>query len=96
MMKMLTLAQDITPTLGREPVIRKMTIKATRPALTDMRFKGDAWIVRDGGVAAVCLGDYALGQVQSTSLDVPSLNRALSQVRLGQARRNHVRRLQRP
>ena len=87
------LTSTFTPMLNREATIRKVTIKTTRPALTDLRFKGDAWIVGGGSAAAVCLGDYALGQVLLTPLDVPSLNRTLSQVRTGQARRNHVRRL---
>ena len=67
---------------------RRTTIRASRPALSDLRFKGDACVT----AAAVCLGDYQLTQVDSTPLDVPALNRAFLQVRLGQARRNHAQR----
>ena len=72
---------------------RRVTLRACRPSLIDLRFKGDPWVVGDERRAAVCLGDYSLGQVHICSLDVPSLNRALLQIRLGQARRNYVRRL---
>jgi hypothetical protein len=43
--------------------------------------------------AVVYLGDYSLGQVDVCAVDVPSLNRALLQVRYGQARRIYWRRL---
>jgi hypothetical protein len=68
-------------------------IKATRPALIDLRFTGDAWLVQRGSYAAVCLGDTVLGQISLLSLDLPSLNRLLGQVRMGQARKNYMRRL---
>jgi hypothetical protein len=67
---------------------RKVVVRATRPALTDLGSRGDAWLVGEGAVAAVCRGDRRLGQLAVTPLDLPSLNRALWQVRLGQARRN--------
>lgn len=70
---------------------RRVVLKACRPALTDLRFKGDAWVVLRGMVAAVCLGDYSLGQVAASPLDLPSLNRTLEHVRTGQARRNFFR-----
>jgi len=70
-------------------------VRAVRPALTDLRFKGDAWVVDHAdGTASVCLGDYALVRIGVLPLDVPSLNRTLHQVRLGQTRREffaHVR-----
>jgi hypothetical protein len=68
-------------------------IKTCRPALIDLRFKGDAWVVLRGNVAAVCLGDYPLGQLAVSPLDLPTLNRTLCQVRMGQARRNYLRRI---
>ncbi|MBY0228283.1 MAG: hypothetical protein K2W96_03270 [Gemmataceae bacterium] len=68
---------------------RRTVIRASRPALSDLRFKGDACVTR----AAVCLGDYQLTQVALTPLDVPAMNRAFLQVRTGQARRNQARRL---
>jgi hypothetical protein len=63
-----------------------------RPALNDLRFKGDACVVPAEDNAAVCLGDYQLTQLALTPLDVPAMNRAFLQVRLGQARRNLSRR----
>jgi hypothetical protein len=80
---------------SRIPSPHRVTLKASRPALTDLRFKGDAWVVGRGHVAAVCLGDYPLGHVAVSPLDLPSLNRTLEQVRTGQARRNHLRRVHR-
>jgi len=61
--------------------------------LIDLRFKGDAWVELRGNKAAVCLGDYPLGQLAASPLDLPSLNRTLFQVRMGQARRNYLRRI---
>ena len=66
----------------------RTALRASRPALSDLRFKGDACVT---GVA-VCLGDYQLTRVDLTPLDVPALNRAFLQVRTGQARRNKARR----
>jgi hypothetical protein len=59
--------------------------------LIDLRFKGDPWVVSHDGVAAVCLGDYPMSHLAALPLDLPSLNRTLQQVRLGQARRNYQR-----
>jgi hypothetical protein len=74
---------------------RRVTIRACRPSLIDLRFKGDPWVVaKEEEQAAVCLGDYSLGKVAVSPLDVPSLNRCLLQVRFGQARRNQSRRNQ--
>ena len=61
--------------------------------MIDLRFKGDPWVVTDGGLAAVCLGDYPMSRVAASPFDLPSLNRTLQQVRLGQARRNYLRRV---
>lgn len=83
------------PLLPRTPSTRRVVLKASRPALIDLRFKGDAWVVARGVIAAVCLGDYPLGHVCVSPLDVPSLNRVLGQVRTGQARRNYMRRVDR-
>ncbi len=69
------------------------TVRAVRPALTDLRFKGDPCVVdnRDGTVS-VCLGDYQLVRIFASPFDVASLNSTLAQVRLGQARRLHEQR----
>jgi hypothetical protein len=86
---MLNLAPS--PTIPNKP--RRVVIRASRPSLIDLRFKGDPWVVGVGLQAAVCLGDYPLGYVAASPLDVPSLNRALLQLRFGQARRNYLRRV---
>ena len=70
-----------------------IALKASRPSLIDLRFKGDAWVVGRGHVASVCLGDYPLGHVAASPFDLPTFNRVLEQVRTGQARRNYIRRL---
>ncbi len=70
---------------------RRIVIRASRPSLIDLRFKGDPWVVDNGSTAAVCLGDYPMAQIAASPFDLPTLNRALAQVRLGQARRNYMR-----
>jgi hypothetical protein len=72
---------------------RRVVIRASRPSLIDLRFKGDPWVVDNGATASVCLGDYPMTQIAASPFDVPTLNRALAQVRLGQARRNYMRQL---
>jgi hypothetical protein len=75
------------------PNPQNRVIRACRPSLVDLRFKGDPWVVARENQAAVCLGDFPMGHVNVSPLDVPSLNRFLMQVRLGQARRNLGRRI---
>jgi hypothetical protein len=65
----------------------RVAVRTTRPAVVDLRFREDAWVVAGEGYATVRLGDYQLGGVAVTSLDVPALNRLFLAVRLGQARR---------
>lgn len=81
--------------LNRAAGIRRVTLKAVRPSLTDLRFKEDTWVVRHGADATVCLGDYPLGYIAVTPLEMPTLNRILGQIRTGQARRNCLRRVRR-
>jgi len=84
----------IPPIVPPTPISRRVTLRACRPSLIDLRFKGDPWVVaREQRQAAVCLGDFSMGQVSVSPLDVPSLNRFLLQVRFGQARRNYSRRM---
>jgi hypothetical protein len=78
--------------LGRSPSSRRVVLRASRPSLIDLRFKGDPWVVEQVGGAAVCLGDYQLTQFTASPFDLPSLNRWLQQLRLGQARRDSHRR----
>jgi hypothetical protein len=79
------------PTTLERPPLRRVAIRTSRPSLIDLRFKGDPWVVTHGLLASVCLGDYPMAHVAASPLDVPSLNRTLQQVRLGQARRNYLR-----
>lgn len=81
------------PLPSRPPGTRRVRLKASRPSLIDLRFRGDAWVVANGTRASVCLGDYSLSQLSVSPIDVPSLNRVLAQLRLGQARRNYLGRL---
>jgi hypothetical protein len=85
---------DIAHAPAERPT-RRVVLRASRPSLIDLRFKGDPWVVSCGALAAVCLGDYPLAHVDASPLDVPSLIRSLLQLRLGQARRNYMRRLRR-
>jgi len=81
------------PAHVQRPPLRRVPIRASRPSLIDLRFKGDPWVVSHGAVAAVCLGDYPMSQIAASPVDLPSLNRTLQQVRLGQARRNYLQRV---
>ena len=65
----------------------RVTVRATRPSIVDLRFREDAWVVEDDGRARVCLGDYSLGGLAVTCFDVPALNSLFGAVRVGQARR---------
>ena len=71
---------------------RRVVIRASRPSLIDLRFKGDPWVVNHGAIAAVFLGDYPMVHIAASPFDLPTLNRTLQQVRHGQARRNYLRR----
>ena len=70
----------------------RVSVRPTRPAVVDLRFREDAWVVADEGQANICLGDYRLGGVAVTSFDVPALNRLFIEVRVGQARRQMAER----
>jgi hypothetical protein len=84
---MLTSSPPASPT-QRSARGLSIRVRAVRPALTDLRFKGDPWVVdHQDGTASLCLGDYALVRIGVLPIDVPSLNRTLHQVRLGQTRR---------
>lgn len=73
--------------LSPRRTMRRIVLKATRPALSDLRFKGEPDVIADGGGAAVRLGRYTLTNVACTALDVASLARTFCGVRTGQARR---------
>jgi hypothetical protein len=78
-----------------DPPPRRVLMRASRPSLVDLRFNGDPWVMAEGSLAAVRLGDYLLVQVAACPLDLPSLASTLMQVRSGQARRNYFRRIRR-
>ena len=73
----------------------RVTVRATRPSIIDLRFREDAWVVEDGDRARVCLGNYSLGGLSVTSFDVPALNTLFGAVSLGQARRQMTERRKR-
>ena len=75
------------PRSPRSPRKVRIAVRSTRPAVVDLRFREDAWVVAGEGRATVRLGDYQLGGLAVTSLDVPALNRLFFAVRVGQARR---------
>jgi hypothetical protein len=71
--------------------MRRVVLRAIRPALNDLRFKGEADVREDGKEAVVCLGGYELTRVAITPLDLPSLSRTFGDIRTGQARQNIAR-----
>ena len=80
---------------ARLPKTGRVSVRATRPAIVDLRFREDAWIVAGEGRARVCLGDYRMCEFAATSLDVPGLNNLFVSVRVGQARRDRHERYRR-
>jgi hypothetical protein len=63
-----------------QPSLR-LQLRCNRPALTDWRFRGDAWIVDQGdGTLAIRLGDYSLTQIAGLPLDLAVLNHILARV----------------
>src|SRR5262245_62918900 len=78
------------------PQPRRTTGRASRPSLIDLRFKGDPWVVaHTDGTASLCLGDYSMLRIGVSPLDLPTLNRTLLALRLGQARRQATRSVRR-
>jgi hypothetical protein len=69
------------------PSPRPTPLRTVRPSLLDLRFCGDAWIVRQGDGAALYLGGFRLVGINALPLDVPSLNRQLQRARLPGGRR---------
>jgi hypothetical protein len=65
-----------------------LSCRTVRPSLLDQRFAGDAWIVSGGqGPLTLCLGTYALVQIQGLPLDLPALNHLLERARTRRPRR---------
>jgi hypothetical protein len=70
--------------LHRLRAARKFTIhiRTVRPSLLDLRFTGDPWVVGEAdGTAALCLDDYRLVGLALSSVDLPSFNQRLFQMR---------------
>jgi hypothetical protein len=69
-----------SPPQRRAEVI--VTIRSVRPSLLDLRFSGDAWVVRPrDGVLVLCLGDSPLAKISALPLDQPSLNAIVDRAR---------------
>lgn len=85
----------VAPPAARSAGNTRRLVKASRPALIDLRFKGDLWVVAHGDTAVVCLGDFPMGELAVSPFDVPALNHVLQAVRLGQARLQYRRQLHR-
>jgi len=68
--------------MGIQPDI----LRTNRPALTDLRFREDVWVLLENDEAHLCLGDFALSMFPICSFDIPSLNRVLHRVRRGTVR----------
>ncbi|MFO0925498.1 MAG: hypothetical protein U0736_00445 [Gemmataceae bacterium] len=81
--------------LTRPAAPYRRVVKASRPAIVDLRFKGDMWVVACEHTATVRLGDFAMGELSVCPFDLPALNHLLFQVRLGQARHQYLQQLQR-
>jgi hypothetical protein len=90
---MLTLTE--IPTTSPHPRPTR-DLRSVRPSLVDLRFTGDPWVLdhRDG-TASLLLNNFRLARLAALSLDLPGLNRLLSELRLWQARRQTLRRARR-
>ncbi|MGL4551759.1 MAG: hypothetical protein ACRC33_11270 [Gemmataceae bacterium] len=86
-MSSLAFPEPLTP----RRTMRRIALRATRPALNDLRFRGEADVTAEGDGATVCIGTYELTRVACTPLDIASLSRTFSDIRTGQARRNIAR-----
>ena len=82
---------NATPQRPKRPSKRPnigLHLRCIRPSLSDWRFTGDAWILeKESGTLAVRLGDYELARINGSTLDLPSLNRILDQLRHRRPRR---------
>lgn len=65
----------------------KKHVHPSRPALTDLRLAGVGEVVDRGEYAEIWFGPHRLVRVLASKIDVPSLHRVLSQIRVSQARR---------
>lgn len=86
---------SLTATVTRPAKKSRVTVRATRPSIVDLRFREDAWVVEDEDRACVCLGNYSFGGLSVTCFDMPALNSLFGTVRVGQARRQLTKRSKR-
>jgi len=90
---MLPAVESVLPR-SASPQPRSQRLRSTRPSLLDLRFTGDPWVVEhEDGTASVQLNNYCLAGIRTLSLDVPSLNSLLLQLRQAQMRRLLYRQL---
>src|SRR5262245_52907247 len=60
----------------------ELHFRTVRPSLLDMRFCGDAYILRrPDGRAAIYLGDYCLASLEAGAVDLPTLNSMFNTMR---------------
>jgi hypothetical protein len=64
-----------------------LVLRAVRPAMNDLRFKGEAEVLPTDRGARLCLGRYELTRLECTPLDLPSLARLFHDLRIAEARR---------
>jgi hypothetical protein len=82
----------ISPTPRTRTPSGPLVLRATRPALNDLRFKGEADVLPTDCGARLCLGRYELTRLECTPLDLPSLARLFNDLRIAEARRMLSRR----
>jgi hypothetical protein len=66
--------------VSRRPAngVVKVTMRAARPAILDLRLRGDPWVALErGGRARVYFGGVLLTSCNATAFDVPALNSQL-------------------
>jgi hypothetical protein len=57
---------------------------ARRPTVTDLRFRGDAWVEdQSDGTFCLCVGNYALAALPGLPFDLPHLNQVFNRLRQG-------------
>ncbi|MFQ3650599.1 MAG: hypothetical protein SNJ75_09715 [Gemmataceae bacterium] len=87
-------AVAISPTDPAALPAGPIVLRAMRPALNDLRFKGEADVLPSENGARLCLGRYELTRLECTPLDLPFLARLFHDLRIVEARRLLTRRLQ--
>jgi len=83
----------ISPTDDLTSYRATLYLRAVRPAMMDLRFKGEADVLATPEGACLCLGRYELTRLDCTALDVPFLSRLFQELRVAAARRLLTRRL---